>query len=63
MKVFIFVMIVVTLQNIAQAETPEERFRRCVQEQMEIIDENKDSYTAEEIDEQIVEAPEYCKEN
>jgi hypothetical protein len=60
MKVFLFIMLAVTIQNIAKAND-QVAYEQCLEEQRELIEENADSYTEEQLEEQRKEIFEMCK--
>lgn len=55
MRVFILVMLAVTVMNAAKAS---DQYQACIEEQRELIYENADSYI--DVAEQFVEVYEYC---
>lgn len=61
MKNLFLIIFLFSLVATAKAQTPEE-FKACVQEQLELVEENRDSYSVAEIAAQIDEAPLYCNE-
>ncbi len=58
MRLFLLILALVTLQNYANAS---DALNECIAEQVELIEENRESYTQDEIDKQYNEVSEYCK--
>ena len=61
MKAMIVIFILLTLQNVAKASDTSKEYSECIEEQTQLIIENQDSYTAQEIKAQYEDLKNICK--